>query len=1005
MAKHVIQENYTFTPSTKTLVINNKWIRQEQLLLITNVTRNTVLFNFSDPTLVATSYTNTIVNNTPQTTIVFTYNTASQASTDKISILVEEINETIQASDLLTDPVGKLRTSTPQALIDTDFEYSTQATKWESLAMINNRPYGYYSVFNPLTITDIQATNGSRTYTVSTTTPPSAGTPAYIQDTLFNGAEGLFQVDSVVASTSFSYTGRNIFTGTTGSIYNSATPSAVYTGSVYSNASIGATGSATFTPGTGNAIAVVTSVPHGLVVGNEIAVTGITGTNPPNGSWIVATVTSPTAFTFYSTLTASGLTVTSAILYVRPQGNAIHRPYDGGVFFSTNAASHNQQLIRQTRRYFRYQSGKGIQMSTGTILKPSLLLDQISSSGTTVTVTSKLQHNVNVGISMQVTGCNETAYNGTFVVTSVLNAYQFTYTALTAPSATPASGLPIVSANSWYGASTRVGMFDQQNGIFFEFDGQTLWAVRRSSTYQLDGFASVTNGSSTVSGVTLNGVTTTFSKQLSPNDFIVIKGMSYRVVTISSDTSMTISPSYRGVTGSQVLITKTVDTKTAQSSWIIDKFDGTGPSGFNMDLTKMQMFYLDYTWYGAGAIRWGFRTIDGSIFYGHKLANNNVNDRAYMRSGNLPARYETNTFPPYTITTSTVNSGDSTVNVASTTGFPSAGILLIRGASAYEYVNYTGLTSTSFTGLTRGQAGNTGLSATTITAGNPTITFASTTGVQVGQIVSGTGLQPGTTVVSFVANTSVTVSPAPYAGGSSVSCVFAPLANTGTTFTYSSTAPVSVELHAPNFASTISHWGTSVIMDGRFDDDKAYVFTKGLTSSTLLSVAGAATNAVLSIRISPSVSSGIGSSTLGTRELVNRMQLVLRQMDVYANGPFYISLILNGVPSAATAFTNVGGSSLAQTITHVSTTTITGGESVYGFFVNTSGGSTNYTTTTTDLSLVRDMGTSILSGGNAAGNVNIYPDGPDVITIMATNLTASTAANIAIRLSWTEAQA
>ena len=81
MAKHVIQENYTFTPSTKTLVINNKWIRQEQLLLITNVTRNTVLFNFSDPTLVATSYTNTIVNNVPQTTIVFTYNTASQAST------------------------------------------------------------------------------------------------------------------------------------------------------------------------------------------------------------------------------------------------------------------------------------------------------------------------------------------------------------------------------------------------------------------------------------------------------------------------------------------------------------------------------------------------------------------------------------------------------------------------------------------------------------------------------------------------------------------------------------------------------------------------------------------------------------------------------------------------------------------------------------------------------------------------------------------------------------
>ncbi len=51
MAKHVILESYTFTPSTKTIVVNGKQIRQEQLLLITNVTRNTVIYNFSDPNL------------------------------------------------------------------------------------------------------------------------------------------------------------------------------------------------------------------------------------------------------------------------------------------------------------------------------------------------------------------------------------------------------------------------------------------------------------------------------------------------------------------------------------------------------------------------------------------------------------------------------------------------------------------------------------------------------------------------------------------------------------------------------------------------------------------------------------------------------------------------------------------------------------------------------------------------------------------------------------------
>ena len=37
------------------------------------------------------------------------------------------------------DPVGKMRVSTPQSLIDTDFEYGTQPTKWESICLQNNR--------------------------------------------------------------------------------------------------------------------------------------------------------------------------------------------------------------------------------------------------------------------------------------------------------------------------------------------------------------------------------------------------------------------------------------------------------------------------------------------------------------------------------------------------------------------------------------------------------------------------------------------------------------------------------------------------------------------------------------------------------------------------------------------------------------------------------------------------------------------------------------------------
>ena len=995
--KTILDVYYTFTPSTRTIVIPRA-IPRERLVLITNVTTNQVLYNFSDSTLKATSYviaTDTSGNTT--TTIVLNYNTTALTSTDKLQIIIDEYDEKFSPSESYTDPVNKIRVSEGQALIDTDFEYGTQNTKWESLSMINNRPFAYYNLYNQLLATDVQVVNGSRTVTVTVTSgAPAAGSAIYMQDTTWAGADGLYIVDTSNGTTSFTYTARIQFTGTTGSIFNTGVTSA-YQGSIFTGAAI----SLTSITNSGLAVTVTTSVPHGLALGNEIALTGTSAsTNAPNGSWIVNTITSPTVFVFYVTAAPTG-SITGGSLYVRPQGQALHRAFDGGVKFSTNAASHNQQLIRQTRRYFRYQSGKGIQVSTGSILKPNINVDQLSAAGTTITVVTKDQHNINPGLSVIVSGCNETAYNGTFVVVSVLDPYRFTYTALTTPSATPASGPYVLSISSWYGNSNRLGIFDNQNGIFFEFDGQTLYACRRSSTYQISGVVSVSANSSTVSGVTTNGVTTLFSKQLAINDFIVIKGMSYRVINIASDTSLTINPPYRGsINLTNAVVSKTVDLKIAQSTWNIDRCDGTGPSGYNIDLTKMQMFYMDFSWYGAGFIRWGFRGPDGNVIYCHKLINNNVNYEAYMRSGNLPARYESNTFSRTTQLTATANSGDTSISVTDTTGFPTAGTALIRNGSQQEYVNFTGKTGTTLTGLTRGQAG--GSLTLVTTSGSPILTGASTTGVQVGQYLQGTGVPPNAFVTSFVANTSVTMSQAATASGSQT-IVFPPMGQTAQTFTYSATAPTAVEMHALSYASQISHWGTSVIMDGRYDDDKSFVFVKGMT--TTLAINSGTNNALMSIRVAPSVSNGVTGLTLGVRELANRMQLVLRQTDMFSNGNFLITMVLNGTVSSATPnWQSVGGSSLAQYIFHSSGTTILGGETIFGFFLNTSGSTSTYSVTQQDLTQVKDMGTSILSGGVAAGNVGVFPDGPDIITVVAQNIGSSTA-NLFGRLSWTEAQA
>jgi hypothetical protein len=167
--------------------------------------------------------------------------------------------------------------------------------------------------------------------------------------------------------------------------------------------------------------------------------------------------------------------------------------------------------------------------------------------------------------------------------------------------------------------------------------------------------------------------------------------MTYRVVDITSDSSFTINPPYRGlIAANNAVITKTIDQRIPQSQWNIDRCDGTGPSGYRLDLGRMQMFYIDYSWYGAGFIRWGFRGANGDIIYCHKQANNNVNYEAYMRSGNLPGRYEVNTFSKYTILSASLGTGDATVSVADHLEFPSTGTLWIHNQSASEFVKYTG---------------------------------------------------------------------------------------------------------------------------------------------------------------------------------------------------------------------------------------------------------------------------------------------------------------------------
>ena len=82
-----------------------------------------------------------------------------------------------------------------------------------------------------------------------------------------------------------------------------------------------------------------------------------------------------------------------------------------------------------------------------------------------------------------------------------------------------------------------------------------------------------------------------------------------------------------------------VNNRVAQSAWNVDKLDGNGDSGIVLDAAKAQVFVIDLQWLGAGRVRFGFN-IDGKMIYCHEELNANNLDIVYMKSVELPLRYE-----------------------------------------------------------------------------------------------------------------------------------------------------------------------------------------------------------------------------------------------------------------------------------------------------------------------------------------------------------------------------
>ena len=285
------------------------------------------------------------------------------------------LNNQTRPYDFGTDAIERQRVSLGQSVIDADFEYGLQATKWQNYQEVRKTPSFYEIPGTDLVVTDVQ-TNGASTtpstITVYTTTPAPVGSVIVISG-LANAnksadrAEGFFLVTSNVTNTSFNYIakGGTVAASPSASIYTAYT--VVRRGGVFNNgnAKIQVASSASSVSQSGTTVTVVTTTNHGLVPGTPItsttwtAVTGTLGTST-QGNFFIDSVPTATTFTFTSQVSVTGTgTSTGGSMYVQPFSYMIHRPFDGGVLMSPNQPAYGSNVCRQSKKVFRYQSGKG----------------------------------------------------------------------------------------------------------------------------------------------------------------------------------------------------------------------------------------------------------------------------------------------------------------------------------------------------------------------------------------------------------------------------------------------------------------------------------------------------------------------------------------------------------------------------------------------------------------------------------------------------------------------
>lgn len=82
-----------------------------------------------------------------------------------------------------------------------------------------------------------------------------------------------------------------------------------------------------------------------------------------------------------------------------------------------------------------------------------------------------------------------------------------------------------------------------------------------------------------------------------------------------------------------------VETVINQDDFNVDSLNGIGESGYNIDISKCQLYYIEGLWQGVGVVRMGCLQ-NGNFITAHKFKTNNELTNVFTTTFSLPIRYE-----------------------------------------------------------------------------------------------------------------------------------------------------------------------------------------------------------------------------------------------------------------------------------------------------------------------------------------------------------------------------